>query len=131
MIWVILVLVILIFAWVFLKGAHKVDTKDKSFITYLFVYRITEECPKGVNTEFLVNWKLTNLENHRYLLYLTLEEDQDIEEYLHKVLANYSGHWNIYGRVYRTEGIIDIRNILMGTWKIIDGRLIYHNGRGV
>lgn len=81
--------------------------------------------PKRLDTEFLVNWKLTNLENHRYFLYITLEEDQDIGEYLHKVLANYSGKWNIYGRVYRAEGITEIMNILMGIWKIIDGRLIY------
>ena len=109
----------------FLKGVHKVNTKDKVLVRYLFVYKIVEGDAKGLPTEFLVNWKLTDLENHLYLLYLNLEEDLDIEEYLHKVWVGYSGNWNIYGKVYRVEGIMDVRHILIGTWEIVEGRIGY------
>ena len=128
MIWCIafvMVGILLIGMVMFLKGVHKVNTNDKVLVKYLFVYKIVEGDAKGLPTEFLVNWKLTDLENHLYLLYLNLEEDLDIEEYLHKVWVGYSGWDNIYGKVYRTEGIMDVRNILIGTWEIVEGRIGY------
>jgi len=109
----------------FLKGVHKVNTKDKVLVRYLFVYKIVEGDAKGLPTEFLVNWELVDLRNYLYILYLTLEEDLDIEEYLHKVWVGYSGNWNIYGKVYRVEGIMDVRNILIGTWEVVEGRIGY------
>ena len=110
--------------WAFV-GIKKKDNPVVRLSQYLFVYKIIEGDSKGLSTEFLVNWKLTDLENHLYLLYLNLEEDLDIEEYLHKVWVGYSGWDNIYGKVYRTEGIMDVRNILIGTWEIVEGRIGY------
>ena len=109
----------------FLKGVHKVNTKDKVLVRYLFVYKIVEGNPNGLPTQFLVDWQISNLENHLYLLYLTLEEDLDIEGYLHKVWVGYSGWEDIYGKVYRVEGIMDVRYILVGTWEIVEGRIGY------
>ena len=110
--------------WAFV-GIKKKDNPVVRLSQYLFVYKIVEGDANGLPTEFLVNWKLTDLENHLYLLYLNLEEDLDIEEYLHKVWVGYSGWENIYGKVYRTEGIMDVRNILIGTWEIVEGRIGY------
>ena len=112
--------------WAFV-GIKKKD-KPVRLSNYLFAYRIVEDDTKALPTGFLVilvNWKLTGLENHLYLLYLNLEEDLDIEEYLHNVWVGYSGWENIYGKIYRTEGIRDVRNILIGTWEIVEGRIGY------
>ena len=111
--------------WAFVGIKKKEDNPVVRLSQYLFVYKIVEGDSKGLPTEFLVNWKLTDLENHLYLLYLNLEEDLDIEEYLHKVWVGYSGLEDIYGKVYRTEGIMDVRNILIGTWGIVEGRIGY------
>ena len=109
--------------WAFV-GIKKKD-KPVRLSQYLFVYKTIEGDAKGLPTQFLVDWQISNLENHLYLLYLNLEEDLDIEEYLHKVWVGYSGNWNIYGKVYRTEGIMDVRNILIGTWEVVEGRIGY------
>ena len=111
--------------WAFVGIKKKEDNPVVRLSQYLFVYKIVEGDAKGLPTEFLVNWKLTDLENHLYLLYLNLEEGLDIEEYLHKVWVGYSGWGDIYGKVYRTEGILDVRNILVGTWEIVEGRIGY------
>lgn len=137
MIWFLITFVIILFVGMmifllfigmemFLKGTHKVNTDDKVLVRYLFVYKIVEGDPNGLPTEFLVNWKLTDLENHMYLLYLNLEEDLDIEKYLYKVLAKYYGFNNIYGKVYRIEYTSDIKNILIGTWEVVEGRIGYN-----
>ena len=110
--------------WAFV-GIKKKEDNPVRLSQYLFVYKITEGDSKWLPTEFLVNWKITDLENHLYLLYLNLEEGLDIEEYLHKVWVGYSGWENIYGKVYRTEGIMDVRNILIGTWEVVEGRIGY------
>ena len=104
----------------------KVNTDDRISVRYLFVYKIIEGSPKSLPTEFLVNWKLRDLENHLYLLYLNLDEGLDIEEYLHKVWVGYSGNENIYGKVYKAGDIITVRNILIGTWEVVEGRIGYH-----
>jgi len=109
----------------FLKGVHKVNTKDKVLVRYLFVYKIVEGDAKGLPTEFLVNWKITDLENHLYLLYLTLEEDLDIEGYLHKVWVDYEGFDDVYIDVYRIEGMMDTKHTLIGKFCIIEGKMGY------
>lgn len=76
--------------WAFV-GIKKKEDSPVRLSQYLFVYKIVEGDSKGLPTEFLVNWKITDLENHLYLLYLNLEDDLDIEEYLHKVWVGYSG----------------------------------------
>ncbi len=109
-----------------LKGSHKVNINDKILVKYLFVYKIIEGDSKVLPTEFLVNWQISNLENHLYFVCLTLEEDLDIERYLHKVWVNYSELNNIYGKVYRVEGIMEVRNILIGTWEVVEGNIRYN-----
>ena len=110
--------------WAFV-GIKKKEDSPVRLSQYLFVYKIVEGDAKGLPTEFLVNWELVDLRNYLYILCLTLEEDLDIEEYLHKVWVGYSGNWNIYGKVYRVEGIMDVRHILIGTWEIVEGRIGY------
>lgn len=128
MVWVILILMILILIGmvISLKGSHKVNINDKILVKYLFVYKIIEGDSKVLPTEFLVNWQISNLENHLYFVCLTLEEDLDIERYLHKVWVNYSELNNIYGKVYRVEGIMEVRNILIGTWEVVEGNIRYN-----
>ena len=90
---------------------------------YLFAYRIKEGDPKALPTEFLVNWKISNLENHLYLLYLTLEEDFYIEGYLHSVWVDYDGWDNIYIDVYEVEG--GDNHTLIGKFCMVEGRMCY------
>jgi hypothetical protein len=107
--------------WAFV-GIKKKE-KPVRLSNYLFAYRITEGNPKGLPTEFLVNWKISNLENHLYLLYLTLEEDLYMEGYLHSVWVDYEGWNNVYIDVYEVEGIVDTKHTLIGKFWIEEGRM--------
>ena len=107
--------------WAFV-GIKKKD-KPVRLSNYLFAYRITEGNSKGLPTEFLVNWKLTDLENHLYLLYLTLEEDLYMEGYLHSVWVDYEGWNDVYIDVYEVEE--GNKHTLIGKFCIIEGRMGY------
>jgi hypothetical protein len=74
-------------------------------------------------TEFLVNWKISNLENHLYLLYLTLEEDLYMEGYLHSVLVDYEGWNDVYIDVYEVEE--GDKHTLIGKFWVIEGNMGY------
>ena len=92
---------------------------------YLFAYRIVEDDTKALPTEFLVNWKLTDLENHLYLLYLTLEEDLYMEGSLHSVWVDYEDWTDVYIDVYRIEGLMDTKHTLIGKFWVIEGKMGY------
>lgn len=109
--------------WAFV-GIKKKD-KPVRLSNYLFAYRITEGDPKGLPTEFLVNWKISNLENHLYLLYLTLEEDLYMEGYLHSVWVDYEGLDDVYIEVYEVEGMMDTKHTLIGKFWVIEGKMGY------
>ena len=109
--------------WAFV-GIKKKD-KPVRLSNYLFAYRITEGNPKALPTEFLVNWKISNLENHLYLLYLTLEEDLYMEDYLHSIWVDYEGWEDVYIDVYRVEGMMDTKHTLIGKFWVIEGKMGY------
>lgn len=116
--------------WAFV-GIKKKD-KPIRLSNYLFAYRIKEDGAKGMPTEFLVNWQISNLENHLYLLYLTLEEDLYMEGYLYSVWFDYEGWDNVYIDVYRVDGRIspygseeEAKHILIGRFCIKEGRMCY------
>ena len=107
--------------WAFI-GIKKKD-KPIRLSNYLFAYRISEGDPKGLPTEFLVNWKISNLENHLYLLYLTLEEDLYMEGYLHSVWVDYKGWNDVYIDVYEVEE--GDKHTLIGKFWVIEGKMGY------
>ena len=107
--------------WAFV-GIKKKDNPVR-LSQYLFSYRITEGNPKGLPTEFLVNWQISNLENHLYLLYLTLEEDLYMEGYLHSIWVDYDGLDDVYMDVYKVEE--DTKHTLIGKFCVIEGRMGY------
>lgn len=107
--------------WAFV-GIKKKDNPVR-LSNYLFVYKIVEGDPKGLPTEFLVNWKISNLENHLYLLYLTLEEDLYIEGYLHSVWVDYEGWNDVYMDVYEVEE--GDKHTLIGKFWVIEGKMGY------
>ena len=109
--------------WAFV-GIKKKDNPVR-LSNYLFAYRITEGDPKGLPTEFLVNWKISNLENHLYLLYLTLEENLYMEGYLHSVWVDYEGWNDVYIDVYEVEGRMDTKHTLIGKFWVIEGKMGY------
>ena len=109
--------------WAFV-GIKKKD-KPVRLSNYLFAYRITEDDTKAMPTEFLVNWKISNLENHLYLLYLTLEEDLYMEGYLHSIWVDYEGWEDVYIDVYRVEGMMDTKHTLIGKFWVIEGKMGY------
>jgi len=93
------------------------------FSQYLFAYRIIEGDPKALPTEFLVNWKISNLENHLYLLYLTLEEDIYMEGYLHSIWVDYEGWNDVYIDVYEVEE--GDKHTLIGKFWVVEGKMGY------
>lgn len=107
--------------WAFV-GIKKKDNPVR-LSQYLFAYRIIEGDPKGLPTEFLVNWKISNLENHLYLLYLTLEEDLYMEGYLHSVWVDYEGWDDVYMNVYEVEE--GDKHTLIGKFWVIEGKMGY------
>ena len=109
--------------WAFV-GIKKKDNPVR-LSNYLFAYRIVEDDTKALPTEFLVNWKISNLENHLYLLYLTLEEDLYIEGYLHSVWVDYEGWEDVYIDVYRVEGMMDTKHTLIGKFWVVEGKMGY------
>ena len=109
--------------WAFV-GIKKKD-KPVRLSNYLFAYRIVEDDTKALPTEFLVNWKISNLENHLYLLYLTLEEDLYMDGYLHSVWVNYEGWNDVYIDVYEVEGMMDTKHTLIGKFWVIEGKMGY------
>ena len=109
--------------WAFV-GIKKKDNPVR-LSNYLFAYRIEEDDTKALPTEFLVNWKISNLENHLYLLYLTLEEDLYMEGYLHSVWVNYEGWEDVYIDVYEVEGMMDTKHTLIGKFWVIEGKMGY------
>ena len=92
---------------------------------YLFAYRIIVDDTKALPTEFLVNWKISNLENHLYLLYLTLEEDLYMEGYLHSIWVDYEGWEDVYIDVYEVEGMMDTKHTLISKFWVIEGKMGY------
>jgi len=111
--------------WAFV-GIKKKEDSPVRLSKYLFAYRIKEEDDtRAMPTVFLENWEISNLENHLYLLYLNLEEDLDIEEYLHKVWVDYEGFDDVYIDVYRIEGMMDTKHTLIGKFCIIEGKMGY------
>lgn len=102
-----------------------IKKKDKPvrLSQYLFAYRIIEGDPKGLPTQFLVNWQISNLENHLYLLYLTLEEDLYIEGYLHSIWVDYDGWDDVYMDVYEVEE--GDKHTLIGKFWVIEGKMGY------
>ena len=109
--------------WAFV-GIKKKDNPVR-LSNYLFAYRIVEDDTKALPTEFLVNWKISNLENHLYLLYLTLEEDLYMEGYLHSVWVDYEGWNDVYIDVYEVEGMMDTKHTLIGKFCMVEGRMCY------
>jgi hypothetical protein len=109
--------------WAFV-GIKKKDNPIR-LSNYLFAYRIVEDDAKALPTEFLVNWKISNLENHLYLLYLTLEEDLYREGYLHSIWVDYEGWEDVYIDVYRVEGMMDTKHTLIGKFWVIEGKMGY------
>lgn len=109
--------------WAFV-GIKKKD-KPVRLSNYLFAYRIIEDNTRMIPTVFLVDWKLTDLGNYLYLLYLTLEEDLYIEGYLHSVWVDYEGWNDIYVDVYRVEGMMDTKHTLIGKFCMVEGRMCY------
>ena len=109
--------------WAFV-GIKKKDNQVR-LSNYLFAYRIVEDDTKALPTEFLVNWKISNLENHLYLLYLTLEEDLYMEGYLHKVWVDYEGFYDVYIDVYRIEGMMNTKHTLIGKFWVVEGKMGY------
>lgn len=110
--------------WAFV-GIKKKDNPVR-LSNYLFVYRIIEEDDtRAMPTEFLVNWEISNLENHLYLLYLTLEEDLYMEGYLHSVWVDYEGFDNVYIDVYRVDGMMNTKHVLIGKFCIEEGKMGY------
>ena len=107
--------------WAFV-GIKKKDNPVR-LSNYLFAYRITEGDPKALPTEFLVNWKISNLENHLYLLYLTLEEDLYMEGYLHSIWVDYEGWNDVYMDVYEVEE--GDKHTLIGKFWVIEGKMGY------
>ena len=107
--------------WAFV-GIKKKDNPVR-LSNYLFAYRIVEDDAKALPTEFLVNWKISNLENHLYLLYLTLEEDLYMEGYLHSVWVDYDGWEDVYIDVYEVEE--DTKHTLIGKFWVIEGKMGY------
>lgn len=125
--WIVLVIILFIGMMIFLRGVHKVNTNDKVFVRYLFAYRIIKDGNiRGMPTDFLVDWQISNLENRYYLLYLTLEEDLDIERYLHRVWVDYEGLYNVYIDVYKVEeDTKHTKHILIGKFCIEEGKMGY------
>lgn len=114
--------------WAFV-GIKKKD-KPVRLSNYLFAYRI--DITRAMPVEFLVNWKISNLENHLYLLYLTLEEDLSIDDYLKDIWIDYLGSDNIYIRIYRVEGRIssygseeEAKHLLIGKFCMVEGKMCY------
>lgn len=109
--------------WAFV-GIKKKDNPVR-LSQYLFAYRIVEDDTKALPTEFLVNWKISNLKNHLYLLYLTLEEDLYMEDYLHSIWVDYKGWEDVYIDVYRVEGMMYTKHTLIGKFWVIEGKMGY------
>jgi hypothetical protein len=107
--------------WAFV-GIKKKD-KPVRLSNYLFAYRIVDDDTKALPTEFLVNWKISNLENHLYLLYLTLEEDLYMEGYLHSIWVDYEGCDDVYIDVYEVEE--GDKHTLIGKFWVIEGKMCY------
>ena len=107
--------------WVFV-GIKKKDNPGR-LSNYLFAYRIVEDDTKALPTEFLVNWKISNLENHLYLLYLTLEEDLYMEGYLHSIWVDYEGWEDVYIDVYEVEE--GDKHTLIGKFWVVEGKMGY------
>lgn len=104
--------------WTFIRIKKKENSVE--FFQYLFKYRIGDDDAEIRSMQFLVNWQISNLvENHLYLLYLTLEGGLDMEDYLHSVWVDYEGLNNVYIEVYRVEGIVDIKNVFVGKFCIV------------
>lgn len=97
---------------------EKEEHKDlpKLMANYLFAYSIKEDT-SNMPTEFLVNWKLSALENHLYLLQITLEDDLDVLGYLKESwVKGYDGR--VYINVYKVEGMLEIRHIDLGKYEV-------------
>jgi len=110
-----------IITWAFV-GIKKKDNPVR-LSQYLFAYKIVEDDTKALPTQFLVNWQISNLENHLYLLYLTLEEDLYMEGYLHSIWVDYDGLDDVYIDIYEVgEGD---KHTLIGKFWVIEGKMGY------
>lgn len=113
MIWFLLILVIIIGFEMWCLFSGKEEPKV-TYTNYLFKYYIKGD-PKVMPVEFLVNWKLSELENHLYILEKTLEED--IYGYLEYVWQGYYGK-EIYIDVYE-------KNVIKGSGPYYDTMIYY------
>ena len=117
----IVVLILAILVWYMYKDTKK-DVEVKTYMDYFFAYSIKEDASE-LPVEFLANWKVSALENHLYLLDITLEYDLYLLGYLQKVWEFYDD-CKVYIKSYEKKfGMYEIHHELLGEFMVEGGKV--------
>ena len=96
------------------------SNKPKPTTDYIFKYYLKGN-NYGMPIEFLEEWKLSALENHHYILSLTLEDSTILHKYLGEIWKNYEGKdviINVYERQFIDGEII---HKFLGEYWVVNG----------
>lgn len=96
------------------------SNKPKPTTDYIFKYYLKGN-NYGMPIEFLEEWKLSALENHHYILSLTLEDSVILHRYLGEVWRDYEGKdviINVYERQFIDGEII---HKFLGKYWVVNG----------
>ena len=96
------------------------SNKPKPTTDYIFKYYLKGN-NYGMPIEFLEEWKLSALENHHYVLSLTLEDSVILYKYLGEIWKNYEGKdviINVYERQFIDGEII---HKFLGKYWVVNG----------
>lgn len=96
------------------------SNKPKPTTDYIFKYYLKGN-NYGMPIEFLEEWKLSALENHHYVLSLTLEDSTILHRYLGEIWKDYEGKdviINVYERQFIDGEII---HKFLGKYWVVNG----------
>lgn len=117
----IVVVIIAILVW-YIYIDTKNDEKMKTYTEYFFAYSIKEDASK-LPTEFLANWKVSALENHLYLLDITLEDDLYLLGYLQNIWRFYDDY-RVYIKAYeKVYSRYEIHHEPLGEFMVEGGKV--------
>lgn len=117
----IVVVILAILVWHIYKDTKK-DGEVKTYADYSFAYSIKEDASE-LPTEFLANWKVSALENHLYLLDITLEDDLYLLGYLQNIWEFYDD-CKVYIKAYEKKyGMYEIHHEPLGEFRVEGGKV--------
>lgn len=117
----IVVVILAILVWYMYKDTKK-DGEVKTYADYFFAYSIKEYASE-LPVEFLANWKVSALENHLYLLDITLEDDLYLLGYLQNIWGFYDD-CKVYIKAYeKVYDRYEIHHEPLGEFRVEDGKV--------